>query len=196
MARPGGCNGVGDCGGDGVRVLRLVHGLGLAVLLAGLTACFDDDGAQRAVDNSSPLSPTPLPDFTFAVRISPKAAERLAANDSRVLISVLPLKVAEEGETPDWWSWITMGPTRDIWISRSGDVTFSGLQVKSRFLGNGGYDKIIANVNTRTEKPAVDQIECDQFDAPVADLARTRRVVECRLTEEWPYRQAEAAALQ
>jgi hypothetical protein len=128
------------------------------------------------------------------VQISPKATERLATNKSRVLISVLPLKVADAGEEPDWWSWITMGPVRDIWVNRSGQVKFSGLKVKSRFLGNGGYDKIIANVNTRTDTPEVDQIGCDQFDASVAELARTRRVIECRLTEEWPERQAQVAS--
>ncbi len=176
-----------------MRLSRGALGLGLALTSACLMSC-EDDGLQKAVDNSSPLSPKPLPDFTFQLRISPRAAERLAANDSRVRISVLPLKVAEVGETPDWWSWITMGPTRNIWVNRSGDVTFSGMKVKSRFLGNGGYDKIIANVNTSTQKPEADRIQCEQFDTLVAELARTPRVIECRLTEEWPYRQAEMAA--
>jgi len=146
------------------------------------------------VDNSSPLSPKPLPDFTFLVQISPKATERLATNKSRVLISVLPLKEADAGETPDWWSWITMGPVRDIWVNRSGEVKFSGLKVKSRFLGNGGYDKIIANVNTRTDRPDVDQVACEDFNASVAELARSRRVIECSLIEELPNRQAQVTA--
>jgi hypothetical protein len=178
-----------------MKIFRAARDAGLAaMILVGLASCLDNDSVQLAVDNSSPLSPTPLPDFTFVVQISPKAAERLAAHNSRVRVSVLPLKVAEAGETPDWWSWITMGPARDIWVSRSGEVTFSGLKVKSRFLGNRGRDKIIANVNITTEKPEVDQIGCLDFDAPVAELVRSPRIVECRLTEEWPYSQSEAAA--
>jgi hypothetical protein len=163
-------------------------------LLLCLTSCRDDARCEKAVDNSSPLSPKPLPDFTFLVQISPRATERLAMNKSRVRISVLPLKVADAGETADWLSFITMGPGRDVWVSQSGEVKFSGLKAKSRFLGNDGYNKIIANVNTSTYRWEADQVWCDNLEVPVAELVRTRHVIECRLVEEQPRRQRQVDA--
>jgi hypothetical protein len=81
-----------------------------------------------------------------------------------------------------------------VWVSQSGEVKFSGLKAKSRFLGNDGYNKIIANVNTSTYRWEADQVWCDNLEVPVAELVRTRHVIECRLVEEQPRRQRQVDA--
>jgi hypothetical protein len=148
-----------------------------------VSACGDDD-FQKPVDNSSPLSPVPLPNFTLTVKFTPKAAEQLAKSKDRVRISILPVKIADRGETPDWWEFVTMGPSQEVWIAQSGDVTFKGMKVKSRFLGNGGYDKIIANVNAFTA--VVNHVECESFDVSVQELAHTHHVIHCNMDYEPP----------